>query len=59
MTRNDHSNQLELSIGPRSGVDSGQWDWGIIEVRGRDSSVGKSSVSQAGDLVRTLWGLDL
>ncbi len=29
MTRNNHSNQLELSIHPRSGVDSGQWDWGI------------------------------
>ncbi len=29
MSRNDHSNQLELSICPRSGVDSGQWDWGI------------------------------
>ncbi len=29
MTRNDHSNQLELSIHPRSWVDSGQWDWGI------------------------------
>ncbi len=30
MTRNDHSNQLELSIRPRPGVDLGQWDWGII-----------------------------
>ncbi len=30
MTRNDHSNQLELSIRPGSGVDSGQWDRGIM-----------------------------
>ncbi len=29
MTRNDHSNQLELSIRACSGVDSGQCDWGI------------------------------
>ncbi len=29
MTRNDHSNKLELSIRPHSGVDSAQWDWGI------------------------------
>ncbi len=32
MTRNDHSNQLELSIRPCSGVDSGQCDWGITLV---------------------------
>ncbi len=29
MTRNDHSNKLELSIRPHSGVDLAQWDWGI------------------------------
>ncbi len=29
MTRN-HPNQLKLSIRPRSGVDSGQWDWRIM-----------------------------
>ncbi len=29
MTRNDHSNKLELSIRPHSGVDSAQWDWGM------------------------------
>ncbi len=32
MTRNDHSNQLELSIPPRSGVDSGVWDWGMTNL---------------------------
>ncbi len=30
MTRNDHSNKLELSIHTHSGVDSAQWDMGII-----------------------------
>ncbi len=30
MTRNDHSNKLELSIRPHSEVDSAQWDLGIM-----------------------------
>ncbi len=30
MTRNDPPNKLEWSIRPYSGVDSAQWDWGII-----------------------------
>ncbi len=29
MTTNEPLNQLEWSIRARSGVDSGQWDWGI------------------------------
>ncbi len=32
MTRNDHSNKFELSIRPHSGVDSAQWDWGIMTI---------------------------
>ncbi len=30
MTRNDPLNKLEWLIRPRSGVDSTQWDWGIM-----------------------------
>ncbi len=29
MTMNEPPNQLEWFIRARSGVDSGQWDWGI------------------------------
>ncbi len=29
MTTNEPPNQLEWSIRARSGVNSGQWDWGI------------------------------
>ncbi len=29
MTTNEPPNQLKWSIRARSGVDSGQWDWGI------------------------------
>ncbi len=29
MTTNEPPNQLEWFIRARSGVDSGQWDWGI------------------------------
>ncbi len=30
MTRNDTPDRLEWSIRPHSGVDSAEWDWGII-----------------------------
>ncbi len=30
MTTNEPLNQLEWFIHARSGVDSGQWDWGIM-----------------------------
>ncbi len=31
MTTNEPPNQLEWFIRASSGVDSGQWDWGIIK----------------------------
>ncbi len=31
MTRNDTPDKLKWSIRPRLGVDSAQWDWGIIK----------------------------
>ncbi len=37
MTTNEPPNQFEWSIRVRLGVDSGQWDWGIMNQTIRDS----------------------